>query len=192
MTSWNSKCLSNNLRGVCKNTRTVKIHENTLCQYPGWIYPEEFPGKNLVRKTIPGWKAFGVFHLPDNITQLSSLQGKYRIISNTQWIFDFDPDKFWYYPCDITQSLVCASVSLGSQQSVVVFPGNIRLNLFVIKDWFLLVFTDFLWWAENWMLSNRTFVNQNSLNEGFPCDNLGLARLSYANIFQLLTVRYVD
>ena len=36
------------------------------------------------------------------------------------------------------------------------------------------------------MLSTQKFVNQNSFNEGFPCDNPGLVQLSYVNIFQEL------
>ena len=28
------------------------------------------------------------------------------------------------------------------------------------------------------------FVNENSFDKGFPCDNIGLARLSFVNIFQ--------
>ena len=43
---------------------------------------------------------------------------------------------------------------------------------------FYFVFSDFLWWAGNWVLSTLKYVNQNSLDEGFPYDNLGLARLS--------------
>ena len=34
------------------------------------------------------------------------------------------------------------------------------------------------------MSSTQKSVNQKSFDEGFPCDNQGLARLSYVNIFQ--------
>ena len=34
------------------------------------------------------------------------------------------------------------------------------------------------------MVSTQSFFNQNSFDEGFPCDNPGLARLLYVNIFQ--------
>ena len=34
------------------------------------------------------------------------------------------------------------------------------------------------------MLSTQGFFNQNSFDEGFPCDNLKLARLSHVEIFQ--------
>ena len=44
-------------------------------------------------------------------------------------------------------------------------------------DWFLFVFTNFLWGAGNWMLTQK-FVNQNSSVEEFPCDNPVLTRLS--------------
>ena len=36
----------------------------------------------------------------------------------------------------------------------------------------------------SWILSAQKYVNQNSFDEGFPCDNPELARLSYVNIFQ--------
>ena len=47
------------------------------------------------------------------------------------------------------------------------------------------------------MISTQRFFNQNSFDEGFPCDNLELARLSYVDIFQdsppqWLVLRYVD
>ena len=62
---------------------------------------------------------------------------------------------------------------------------------------FFLFFADFLWWAENWMLSTQKNFNQNSFDEGVCCDNPELAKLPFANIFQdrrpqLLTPRYVD
>ena len=50
-------------------------------------------------------------------------------------------------------------------------------------DWFLFVFAEFLWYTGNWMLSTQ-FFNKNSFDEGFPCDNAGLARLPCVNIFQ--------
>ena len=34
------------------------------------------------------------------------------------------------------------------------------------------------------MLYTQGFFNQNSFDEGFRCDNLELARLSYVDIFQ--------
>ena len=34
------------------------------------------------------------------------------------------------------------------------------------------------------MLSTQKFVNQNSSDEGFICDNAGLGRIPYLNIFQ--------
>ena len=34
------------------------------------------------------------------------------------------------------------------------------------------------------VIYSKEFVNQQSFDEGFPCDNLGLARLPYVNIFQ--------
>ena len=34
------------------------------------------------------------------------------------------------------------------------------------------------------MLSTQRFFNQNSSDEGFPCDNLELSRLPYVDIFQ--------
>ena len=40
----------------------------------------------------------------------------------TESAFDFHPNKFCYYPCNITQFLVCDSVSSGSEQFVVTFP----------------------------------------------------------------------
>ena len=66
-----------------------------------------------------------------------------------------------------------------------------------MTDLFLFVFTDFLCWDGNWMLSTQKFVNQNSFNKRFPRDNPRLARLSYVNIFQdsqtpWLTLRYID
>ena len=47
------------------------------------------------------------------------------------------------------------------------------------------------------MLSTQKFVNQNSFDEGFLCDSIGLGRLSYDNIFldsqtQKSTLIYVD
>ena len=62
---------------------------------------------------------------------------------------------------------------------------------------FLFVITEVLWWAGNWKLSTQKFVNQNSFDKVFPCDNPGLARLSYVNIFydgrtQWSTLKYVD
>ena len=47
------------------------------------------------------------------------------------------------------------------------------------------------------MLSTQRFFNQNSFDEGFPSDNLELARLSYVDIFQDIrsqwsVFRYVD
>ena len=47
------------------------------------------------------------------------------------------------------------------------------------------------------MLSTQKFFNQNCSDEGIPSDNLGLARLSYVNIFQdsqpqWIALRYVD
>ena len=47
------------------------------------------------------------------------------------------------------------------------------------------------------MLSTQRFFNQNSFDEGFRCDNLELARLSYVDIFQdsprqWSMLRYVD
>ena len=47
------------------------------------------------------------------------------------------------------------------------------------------------------MLSTQRFYNQNSFDEGFPCDKLELARLSYADIFQdsrpqWSVLRYLD
>ena len=47
------------------------------------------------------------------------------------------------------------------------------------------------------MLSTQKFFNQNWSDEGIPSDNLGLARLSYVNIFQdtqpqWTALRYVD
>ena len=50
-------------------------------------------------------------------------------------------------------------------------------------DWFLIFFTDFLWWAGNSILCAQNFVNQNSFDEGLSCDSQGLARVSYINIF---------
>ena len=35
------------------------------------------------------------------------------------------------------------------------------------------------------MLSTQKFINQNGFDEGFPCDNLELARLVYVNLFQI-------
>ena len=47
------------------------------------------------------------------------------------------------------------------------------------------------------MLYTQKFVNKNSFDEGFPFDNIGLAKLTYINIFQdshtnWSTLRYVD
>ena len=47
------------------------------------------------------------------------------------------------------------------------------------------------------MLSTQRSFNQNSFGEGFPCNNLELARLSYVDIFQDIrpqwsVLRYVD
>ena len=47
------------------------------------------------------------------------------------------------------------------------------------------------------MLSIKIFFNQNSFDEGFPCDNLELTRLSHVGIFQdsrpqWSVLRYVD
>ena len=47
------------------------------------------------------------------------------------------------------------------------------------------------------MLSTQRFLNQNSFDEEFRCDNLELARLSYFDIFQdsrpqWSLLRYVD
>ena len=47
------------------------------------------------------------------------------------------------------------------------------------------------------MLSTERCFKQNSFDEGFPCDNLELARLSYVDIFQdsrpqWSMLRYVD
>ena len=47
------------------------------------------------------------------------------------------------------------------------------------------------------MISTQRFFNQNSFDEGFRCDNLELARLSYVDIFQdsrpqWSVLRYVD
>ena len=47
------------------------------------------------------------------------------------------------------------------------------------------------------MLTTLRFFNQNSFDEGFPSDNLELARLSYVDIFQdsrtqWSVFRYVD
>ena len=50
-------------------------------------------------------------------------------------------------------------------------------------DWFLIFFTDFLWWAGNSIFCAQNFVNQNSFDKGLPCDSPGLARVSYVNIF---------
>ena len=47
------------------------------------------------------------------------------------------------------------------------------------------------------MSSTQIFFNENSFDEGFLCDNLELARLSYVDIFQdsrpqWSMLRYVD
>ena len=47
------------------------------------------------------------------------------------------------------------------------------------------------------MLSTQTFFNENNFDEGFRCDNLAIARLSYVDIFQesrpqWSVLRYVD
>ena len=51
-------------------------------------------------------------------------------------------------------------------------------------DWFLFVFTDFLWGNGNWMFSAQKFVSQNSFDEGYSFDNLELTRSSNITIFQ--------
>ena len=70
----------------------------------------------------------------------------------------------------------------------------IELFLFVICFCRLFIL---LSWAGNWILSTQKFVNHNSFYEEFPCDNIGLARLSSVNIFQesqtrWSTLRYAD
>ena len=49
-------------------------------------------------------------------------EGKNQIIHSPHWIFEFHRDKFWYHPCNITQSLVRGSISSGSRKSNVTFP----------------------------------------------------------------------
>ena len=58
------------------------------------------------------------------------------------------------------------------------------LDLFLMAFW-------------NCMLSTQKPVNRNIVDEGFPCDNLGLVGLLYVNIFQnsrtqKSTVGYAD
>ena len=55
------------------------------------------------------------------------------------------------------------------------FLGYDRLVLFA--------FDEFLLWAENWMLSAQKHFTQKNINEEFPFDNLGLAKLLHINIF---------
>ena len=55
-----------------------------------------------------------------------------------------------------------------------------------MTDWcFLFFFTSFFWCAGNSILGTQNFVNQNGFDEALFCDNLGLARVSYVNIFKI-------
>ena len=86
----------------------------------------------------------------------------------------------WYHSdLGVQQCLVKITASRGNFS-----PPNITWNFLFMKDWFLFIFTDFVSWAGNWMFSTKNLVNQSTFDKGFPCVNLGLARLSYVNLFQ--------
>ena len=100
---------------------------------------------------------------------------------------------FWCYPCDFGQSLVCGSVSSGSRQSAVTssgISGEISLLWQIGFYLFLLTFSGEL--GTSCYLIKKFLIN---LDARFPCDNLGLASLSYVSMFQnsripWLTLRY--
>ena len=81
---------------------------------------------------------------------------------------------------------MCGNISLESRKCEVTLPPEVKVKFFdydrlIIYFFF---FANFLWLAGNWMLFTQRFFNLSSFDEGFPCDNLELVRLSYVGIFQ--------
>ena len=117
-------CLLEQMYGFKMLDGFISIIFNTgyiLSHYRGWIHPGESLVKIWSINSL-SLKIVWIVYLNNNFTWLSTSREKYRIIDSPQWVFDFHPDEFWYYPYDITQSFVCSGVSSGSQQSVVTFP----------------------------------------------------------------------
>ena len=78
---------------------------------------------------------------------------------------------------------MCGNISLESQQREVTLPPEFKVKFLdydrlIIFYLFLLVFYGKM--ATGCYL---VFFNQNSFDEGFRCDNLELARLSYVDIY---------
>ena len=77
------------------------------------------------------------------------------------------------------------------------FSENIRLTFLVMIDWLLFLFCWLFMVSRYLNIIYSKFINQSSFDEAFPCDNPGLARLSYVNIFQYSRtqwskLKYVD
>lgn len=108
-TTHNSTILSTWLINTC-------VYITPCLSTPVVSTPRIFPDKNLVRKITPRWKAFEFFtsstilhNLVYRGENIELLIVRSEFLSLPRWVL--------ILPCDITQSLVCGSVSLGSQQS---------------------------------------------------------------------------
>ena len=160
----------------------TQLNCTTLSQYPSWIHPGELPGENLVhKKSLPGEECLDVFTFRTILNNLffSEVNTKSLIVPSE--FLNFNPMSFDITPV-ILLSPWCVAASRWDQ-------GNLRkrfpqLNFLVMIDWILFVFIETSWWVENWMLSTQKCFHQNTFDEGFPCDDRGLARLSCVNIFQ--------
>ena len=108
-TTHNSTILSTWLINTC-------VYITPCLSTPVVSTPMIFPDKNLVRKITPRWKVFEFFtsstilhNLVYRGENIELLIVRSEFLSLPRWVL--------ILPCDITQSLVCGSVSLGSQQS---------------------------------------------------------------------------
>ena len=110
------------------------------------IFVESFPVKIWSVKSPSGEKRLIFFYLPDNFKEITSPRGKYLIIDRPQWIFEFNPDKVWYYLCDNYLNPWCLKRSCRIRGNAPEnFPWNIKSVILIMIDMFLIFCPDFLW-----------------------------------------------